>query len=223
VCATKIKVIIADADELLQRLYSGLVCRETDFEVTAQVSNGRQLFKAMQAGADLVLLDIYLPGFSALTGLSKLFTKFGNAGVIVLSAGNDKKIISGAFAAGVYDYLVKPFSFEKLRTVIRDYKKYFERHEDAGELCMADLGNIISRPNERDAVKEVQLGYFNSIEKLLSDSGTFSAQEVGDAIGVSRSTARRYLELLASAGRTTVEYAYRRAGRPEKRYRLTII
>jgi len=224
VCVTgKTRVVIADEDELLQRLYSELVGSEAGFEVAGKVSDGQQLLKAMRSGADLVLLDIYLPKFKALDGLVRLRSKFESTGVIILSSGDDKKVVNGAFAAGAFEYLTKPFSFEKLKIVLRDYKKYSEERQSAGNLCMADLSTIIRRPNKRDAVKETQLGYFNDIEKMLSEGGTFSAQEVGDAIGISRPTARRYLELLVSAGRAVAEYAYRRAGRPEKRYRLTII
>jgi response regulator of citrate/malate metabolism len=47
-----------------------------------------------------------------------------------------------------------------------------------------------------------------------------SAQEVALGTGVSRGTARRYLEHLEALGRTTIELRYGAAGRPEHRYRL---
>jgi response regulator of citrate/malate metabolism len=47
-----------------------------------------------------------------------------------------------------------------------------------------------------------------------------SAQEVGQGTGVSRGTARRYLEYLENQGRAVLELRYGSAGRPEHRYRL---
>ena len=64
----------------------------------------------------------------------------------------------------------------------------------------------------------------STIESFLKENeGTFSAQEVGDRLGISRSTARRYLEFLTLSERVVVEYAYRRVGRPEKRYRMALL
>ena len=48
----------------------------------------------------------------------------------------------------------------------------------------------------------------------------FSALEVAEGTGVSRGTARRYLEYLESQGRASLELRYGSAGRPEHRYRL---
>ena len=44
--------------------------------------------------------------------------------------------------------------------------------------------------------------------------------EVAHGTGLSRGTARRYLEFLEAQGRTTLELRYGAAGRPGHRYRL---
>jgi response regulator of citrate/malate metabolism len=46
----------------------------------------------------------------------------------------------------------------------------------------------------------------------------FNAEEVGDKIGTSRTTARRYLEYLTVSGHLTAELVYGAVGRPERRY-----
>lgn len=46
----------------------------------------------------------------------------------------------------------------------------------------------------------------------------FSAEEVAAQVGVSRSTARRYLEYLISEGFLFAELIYGVVGRPERRY-----
>jgi response regulator of citrate/malate metabolism len=48
-----------------------------------------------------------------------------------------------------------------------------------------------------------------------------SAQECADAVGVSRVSARRYLEHFVAQGRAAVRLRYGGAGRPERRYRAT--
>ena len=46
-----------------------------------------------------------------------------------------------------------------------------------------------------------------------------SASEAGEAVGLSRVTARRYLEHFVETGRAEVRLRYGAAGRPERRYR----
>jgi len=45
-----------------------------------------------------------------------------------------------------------------------------------------------------------------------------NAEEVGDKVGTSRTTARRYLEYLTAGGQLTAELVYGAVGRPERRY-----
>ena len=51
-----------------------------------------------------------------------------------------------------------------------------------------------------------------------AEAGNFSAEEVGEQIGASRSTARRYLEFLVSEGFLGADLIYGVVGRPERRY-----
>ncbi|MGB2130978.1 MAG: two-component system response regulator, partial [Marinobacterium sp.] len=48
-----------------------------------------------------------------------------------------------------------------------------------------------------------------------------SAEEVGTAIGASRTTARRYLEYLVSTRELEAGVNYGSVGRPERRYKRT--
>ncbi|UOD35065.1 HTH domain-containing protein [Deferribacteraceae bacterium V6Fe1] len=47
-----------------------------------------------------------------------------------------------------------------------------------------------------------------------------SASELGDILGINRTTARRYLEYLSAVGLVNVDSQYGTIGRPEKRYKL---
>lgn len=55
----------------------------------------------------------------------------------------------------------------------------------------------------------------------LEAAGELSATECADAVGISRVSARRYLEHFAEVGRAAVRLNYGTAGRPERRYRLS--
>ncbi|WP_311292363.1 hypothetical protein [Microbacterium sp. ARD31] len=53
----------------------------------------------------------------------------------------------------------------------------------------------------------------------LREAGELSAAECADAVGISRVSARRYLEHFVATGAASVRLQYGGAGRPERRYR----
>jgi response regulator of citrate/malate metabolism len=54
---------------------------------------------------------------------------------------------------------------------------------------------------------------------LREAQGNLSATETAELVGVSRVSARRYLEYFCSIGQAEVSLRYGSAGRPERRYR----
>jgi len=70
-------------------------------------------------GADLVVLDINLPGASGLDVLMALRARGSNAPVILLSARSDLSDRVAGLHAGADDYLVKPFEMDELEARIR--------------------------------------------------------------------------------------------------------
>ena len=56
-------------------------------------------------------------------------------------------------------------------------------------------------------------------DALAGAAETLSATEVAEGVGLSRVSARRYLEHFVSVGRADVRLRYGSTGRPERRYR----
>ena len=228
-----LKVLIAEADPLLQKLYSDLIVSEPAFTVLKSVSNGPQMFESLRCvEADLVLLDLHLKDFNALDGLEELRKEFPKTDYIVASSGEDPTLVRKALCQGVFEYLIKPFSFERLKFALRNYHIYHQsltcrtrpwQQEDLDTLVSLKSRDL-TWANSRAIPQGLQLKCLNEVENFLKDNNdTYSAQEVGDALGVSRSTARRYLEFLTMNERAVVDFAYRKVGRPEKRYRMSLI
>lgn len=228
-----LKVLIAEADPLLQKLYSDLIAEENAYTVLKCVSTGPEMFEALKCvGADLVLLDLYLREFDALPGIEELRKNFPRTDYIIASSGENPDLVRKALCQGVFEFLIKPFSFDRLRFALKNYQIY--HHSLTGRTRpwqQADLDTLVSIKsrdpswaNNRAVPKGLQIQCLNDIESFLRENDdTFSAQEVGDKLGISRSTARRYLEFLTMSERVIVEYAYRKVGRPEKRYRLALM
>lgn len=227
-----LKVLIAEADQLLQKLYSDLVAEENAYTVLKCVSSGPEMFEILRVvGADLVLLDLYLKDFDAMSGLEQLRKDFPRTDYIIVSSGENPDLVRNALCQGVFEFLIKPFSFERLRFAMRNYEIYHRSLTGRTRPWrQEDLDNLISMKsrdpswaNNRVIPKGLQIKCLNDIESFLKENDdTFSAQEISEKLGISRSTARRYLEFLTISERAVVEYAYRKIGRPEKRYRIAL-
>ena len=55
---------------------------------------------------------------------------------------------------------------------------------------------------------------------ILKTNAPLSAEDVADAVGLARVTARRYLDYLEKSGKLTLEVQYGSVGRPINRYKV---
>jgi response regulator of citrate/malate metabolism len=75
-------------------------------------------------------------------------------------------------------------------------------------------------PSELPLPKGLSVSTLASVQEFMKEQqGAVSATEVMDALGMSRVTARRYLEYLADAGTVSRTARYGTPGRPENEYR----
>ena len=76
---------------------------------------GRPGLEAALAGAaDLVLLDLMLPGLDGLTAAREIRRRKPNLPVILLTARTDRETMLEGFEAGADDYVTKPFDMDVL-------------------------------------------------------------------------------------------------------------
>ncbi len=77
---------------------------------------GIHLFK--EKSADLVLLDLKLPGFSGIEVLKELKSTDPGVPVIMMTAYGEVETAVEAMKCGAYDFILKPFALEKLKITI---------------------------------------------------------------------------------------------------------
>jgi len=94
--------------------------------------NGRQALDMLsERRYDLVLIEAVLPDMDGLELLDEVKLRFPSLTVVVLSAVRDIEVAVDAMRRGACDYLVKPYTVERLlQTVDRaiDYRSLDERH-----------------------------------------------------------------------------------------------
>jgi two-component system chemotaxis response regulator CheY len=115
------RVLVADASDTMRKIILRSL-ESAGVASTTEAANGTEALKKFKPGEfDLVLTDWEMPGKNGLeviTGIRKLDAKVP---IIMVTATAEKPRVLQAIAAGVSDYLVKPFTADTLREKLQKY------------------------------------------------------------------------------------------------------
>jgi response regulator of citrate/malate metabolism len=220
-----IRTLVVDDDAMTASIHRSYVERVPSFEVVGEEHTGRAALEAVaQLAPDLVLLDIYLPDLSGLEVLRRLREPGARqVDVVAVTAAKDVSTLRSAIQGGVIHYLVKPFFFDTLRERLEAYAALRGRLDRLHEPEQRDIDHVFSllRAQGRHArpkgISEPTLALV--VDALCTTGEAVTAHEVAASTGISRGTARRYLEYLAATGAIELSLRYGAAGRPEHLYR----
>ncbi|TDQ53316.1 response regulator [Actinorugispora endophytica] len=217
-----VAVLVVDDDFMVARVNRGLVERVAGFTVVGEAHTGANaLAAADRLRPDLVLLDVYLPDMSGLEVLRRLRERPGPAvDVLAVTAARDVGTIRAAMRGGVVHYLIKPFSPEALWERLDRYRQLDQRLSTSPEIGQAEVDRMFGGGRGGPLPKGLTEQTRDLVAKALGDcGGDLSATECGELVGLSRVSARRYLEHLVDSGSALVRLRYGATGRPERRYR----
>ncbi len=221
-----IRALVIDDDYRVADLHCAYVERVAGFEVAGRAHNGAAALASVdQLQPDLVLLDIYLPDMTGLEVLRLLREDdHPPVDVIAITAAREVEGLRTAMRGGVVHYLIKPFLFPTFQEKLLSYAAAHDRMQHLGQAEQGDVDRIFGAL--RSARNEpLPKGLSDSTLELVvqvlarSHSG-LTATAVADESGVSRVTARRYLDHLCQLGRAELTMRYGGPGRPEHRYHL---
>ena len=221
---TTIRTLIVDDDFMSASVHRSYTERLPGFTVVGEAHTGAEaLDLARRTEPDLVLLDIYLPDINGLEVMRRLRSEKAPVDVIAVTAAKDVETLRGAMQGGVLHYLVKPFLFETFRERMERYATLQSRLGRMREANQEDVDRLFSllRTEGRDGLPKgiSSLTLSLVIDELRTKDTALTAVEIAEAAGISRGTARRYLDYLATAGTVELSLRYGAAGRPEHLYR----
>lgn len=221
-----IDVLVVDDDFMVSRVHRGFVEQVPGFRVVGTAHSGKEALEAAaELKPDLVLLDLYLPDMFGLDVVARLRAAGHDCDVLVISAAKEADAVRGAVRLGVVNYLLKPFGVADLRQRLEQYASRRTGMDAAEVHSQADVDRVLARAGAHPAAaaalpKGLSAETARLVERALRSAGeTLSAAECADRVGISRVSARRYLEHLHDTGRAEVTLRYAAAGRPERRYR----
>jgi response regulator of citrate/malate metabolism len=219
-----IRVLVVDDDFMVARVHTGFLSRIEGFEVVGTSHTGAEAVRAAaELTPDLVLLDLYLPDQFGLDVLADLRAAGHECDVMVITAAKEAEAVRGALRQGVVDYVLKPFGFEDLRERLERYAA--QRDALVAQVRgQEDIDRALSRGGAPGPAAALPKGMSPQTAQLVETAlreaaGNLSASEAAERVGLSRVSARRYLEYFCSIGQAEVSLRYGSTGRPERRYR----
>ena len=137
----KLRALIVDDEPLAREWVRGAVAEDHDLEVIAECGNGFEAAEAIRRlKPDLVFLDVQMPGLDGFGVLEALSPE--EIPAIVFVTAFDQYAVR-AFEAQAVDYLMKPFSRERLEEAVRRVRELLKGRslEDFRE----SVGKIIEK------------------------------------------------------------------------------
>ena len=127
-------VLVVDDDPTQRRLAQAVLERE-GYAVVHAESGGEAIDRLTKSGgADVVLLDMVMPGMSGMEALAEIRTAGVTTPVIVLTASGGVEAVVRAMQAGAQDFFVKPVSAERLLVGVRNALQMTQLTAEVGRL-----------------------------------------------------------------------------------------
>ncbi|MEV4570062.1 response regulator [Nonomuraea sp. NPDC049419] len=217
-----ISVLVVEDEEITAEANRIYVERVPGFEVAGVVRSGGEALRFLRRRpVDLILLDLYLPDMHGLEVCRAVRAGGLLCDVIAVTSARDLTMVRSAVSLGIVQYLLKPFTFAALAERLTRYARF---KEEAGlAVGQGDVDRVLGtlRGSSAELPKGMAQDTLDAVvTQLRAQAGGVGAQAVADAIGVSRVTARRYLEYLVELGVVARVPQYGGVGRPELLYRI---
>lgn len=230
-----IRVLVVEDEPVASAAHAAYVGRLPGFKLAGTAPDGQsalRLLSEFQASGDpveLVLLDMNLPDLHGLDIARRMRAAGILADIIAITAVRELAIVRSAVAIGVVQYLIKPFTFATFADKLGSYRLFRQQlaspvsgggRTGASQSEVDQAFASLRAPSELPLPKGLSVSTLGSVQDYLKQQAdAVSATEVMEALGMSRVTARRYLEYLADAGTVSRMPRYGTPGRPENEYR----
>lgn len=217
-----IRVLVVEDDPVAADAHLLYVGRVPGFAAVGRARTGAEARRLLdRTPVDLLLLDLHLPDVHGLHLARTLRAAGSQADVIAVTSARDLAMVREGVSLGVVQYVLKPFTFATLRDRLVRYAEFRRADGEAGGQEEVDRALAALRaPGPAALPKGLSAPTLERVTAALREAAEgLTASRLAGVVGVSRITARRYLEHLVDAGRAARSPLYGQVGRPELVYR----
>lgn len=181
-----LKILIADDEHIEQEILTDIICRRMEHEAEVRTAeNGRRAVEiATLWGADIVLMDIEMPGVNGLDAVRQIMAQRPHTKVLFITAYSLFQYAHEAVRLGACDYILKPVDADALETAIRRAAAQAETQRQLEELARAGAG----QGGEVDSAGRVSL-MMSKVKSYLQNNYMYdvSLDSMGDILHISPS------------------------------------
>lgn len=176
-----LRIVIIEDHAIVRDGLISVVGAEPDMQVVAAYSSGEDAIKHIEGDhADLVVLDMRLPGLDGLGTLSLLQLRVPGLRVLMVSSQEGQDAVYRALKAGAVGYILKKQPSEELLQAIRHgVTGSASLSPEVTALLSRRLGSPDMTARELEILKRVANGQSN--------------KEIGAALGISHNTVKNHI------------------------------
>lgn len=157
------RIVLADDHIILRDGIKHIILEKPDLEVVGEATDGLELLLLLnKQDADMVLLDISMPGMRGLEAAREIKSCYPKMKIIILTMHKKQSYIQNALAAGVHGYLLKESTGDELLEAIT---------------CVRNGGSYISKSLSWELTSEM-ISFYQEGKKQRKDILTTREKEV---------------------------------------------
>jgi DNA-binding NarL/FixJ family response regulator len=183
------KILIADDHAMFADGIASILKAEDDIEVVGQCLDGPSVIEFLKKGkADILLLDVNLPGMSGIEVCKKVVTDYNETKVLAISMFNEESFVTEILNNGAMGYILKNTGREELLKAINTIlsgTSYFSK--DVTETIMKGLMNQRkgSSQESRKLIPKVSRREKEVLDLIIKEHTT---QEIANQLFISLKT-----------------------------------
>jgi DNA-binding NarL/FixJ family response regulator len=181
-----IKVCLVEDGKEVREGMSSLLALDGRFEILAAYADAESAFEDLPSWkADIVIMDINLPGMSGIDCLRKVKKLCPHSQFIMFTIYEDDEKVFEALEAGANGYLLKKTPFSKITDSL------IELHEGGAPMSTQIARKVIERLHNRSGDSTILSTRENEILQLLSKGLLY--KEISERLHITTGTVRQHI------------------------------
>ncbi|MDD2202231.1 MAG: response regulator [Firmicutes bacterium] len=190
-----LKVLLVEDDPMVLEIHDTVVSSVPGFTVVGHARDGRTALDMIpKLNPDIIILDVYMPGRDGIDVFKEIRSLDTPVDVIMVTAAEDSSTVVASRRLGAFDYIIKPFRFERLRASLESYRAA-QRSRSRGRICQDDIDRAwhVRNPGhaeEPELPKGIQKPTLDALSECLMNRADeeFSTEQIALELGISRIT-----------------------------------